>query len=68
MGQGDCTLVITPNNKTILIDGGGSEFSDFNVGKSILMPYLLDRQIAVIDYVIFSHMDLDHAQGLLYVM
>ena len=32
------------------------------------MPYLLDRQIAVIDYVIFSHMDLDHAQGLLYVM
>ena len=68
VGQGDCTLVITPNNKTILIDGGGSEFSNFNVGKSILMPYLLDRQIAVIDYVIFSHMDLDHAQGLLYVM
>ena len=32
------------------------------------MPYLLDRQIAVIDYVIFSHMDSDHAQGLLYVM
>ena len=32
------------------------------------MPYLLDRQIAVIDYVIFSHMDSDHAQGLLYIM
>lgn len=70
VGQGDCTLIVTPNNKSILIDGGGSEFtkSNFNVGKSILMPYLLDRQIAVVDYVIFSHMDSDHAQGLLYIM
>lgn len=68
VGQGDCTLIVTPNNKSILVDGGGSEFSNFNVGKSVLMPYLLDRQIAVIDYVIFSHMDSDHAQGLLYVM
>lgn len=70
VGQGDCTLIITPNNKTILIDGGGQEnpLSDFNVGKSILMPYLLDRKIYVIDYVIFSHMDSDHAQGLLYIL
>lgn len=68
VGQGDCTLIVTPNNKSILVDGGGSEFSNFNVGKSVLMPYLLDRQIAVIDYVIFSHMDTDHSQGLLYVM
>ena len=71
VGQGDCTLIITPNNKTILIDGGGSSESsksDFNVGKSVVMPYLLDRKIAVIDYIMFSHMDSDHAQGLLYVM
>lgn len=70
VGQGDCTLIVTPNNKAILIDGGGSELSNsnFNVGKSVLMPYLLDRQIAVVDYVIFSHMDEDHSQGLLYVM
>ena len=71
VGQGDCTLIITPNNKSILIDGGGSsEFSksNYNVGERVLMPYLLDRQIAVIDYVIFSHMDSDHAQGLLYIM
>ena len=70
VGQGDCTLIVTPNNKSILIDGGGSEFSksNYNVGKSVLMPYLLDRQIAVVDYVIFSHMDSDHAQGLLYIM
>lgn len=28
VGQGDCTLVVTPNKKSILIDGGGSETSD----------------------------------------
>lgn len=28
MGQGDACLVITPKNKKILIDGGGSENYD----------------------------------------
>ena len=37
-------------------------------GKSVLMPYLLDRKIAVIDYIIISHFDTDHCQGLLYIM
>ena len=31
--NGDCTLIVTPKNKRILIDGGGSEFSDFDVRK-----------------------------------
>ena len=26
--NGDCTFIVTPHNKKILIDGGGSEFSD----------------------------------------
>lgn len=30
-GNGDCTLIVTPQNKNILIDGGGSEFSDYDV-------------------------------------
>lgn len=37
-------------------------------GKSTLLPYLLDRGITKIDYIIVSHFDLDHCQGLLYVM
>ncbi len=28
VGQGDATLIVTPKNKKILIDGGGSEFRD----------------------------------------
>lgn len=33
VGQGDSSLIITPHNKTILIDGGGSATSDFDVRK-----------------------------------
>lgn len=31
VGQGDCTLIVTPRNQTILIDGGGNEWGDFDV-------------------------------------
>ena len=31
VGQGDCTLIVTPKNKSILIDGGGSDWADFDV-------------------------------------
>ena len=68
VGQGDCTLIITSSNKTILIDGGGSERGDYDVGEEILVPYLLDRQIKTIDYILFSHFDSDHCQGLFSVM
>lgn len=64
--QGDSTLIITPNNKRILIDGGGS--STYDVGKNTLVPYLLDRKIKKIDYVIISHFDDDHVAGVLRVL
>ena len=60
VGQGDSTLIITPQNKTILIDGGGQE--TFDVGKNTLVPYLLDRKIKHIDYCIISHFDQDHVR------
>lgn len=60
VGQGDCTLIHTPRNQTILIDGGGSEVGDFDVGERILLPYLLNRRITKIDYIIISHFDTDH--------
>jgi len=60
VGQGDSTLIITPNDKTILIDGGGSE--NYDVGKNILIPYLFDRKIKKLDYVMVSHFDEDHVR------
>ncbi len=62
VGQGDCTLLVTPQNRTILIDGGGS-LTDFDVGKKTLIPYLLDRGFTSIDYVFISHYDMDHVRS-----
>ena len=68
VGQGDSTL-IRVNNKNILIDGGGSSYSsELDVGEMTLLPYLLDRGIISLDYVIVSHFDSDHYQGLMYVI
>ncbi|MBO5005457.1 MAG: MBL fold metallo-hydrolase [Clostridia bacterium] len=66
VGQGDSTLIITPNNKKILIDGGGNEFGGFDVGEKTLLPYLLARQVKSIDYIIISHFDSDHCQRFIY--
>lgn len=67
VSQGDCTL-IRFEGKNILIDGGGSADKNNNIGKQVLLPYLLDRKITNIDYMIFSHFDSDHAQGLMYIL
>jgi len=68
VGQGDCTFIETPNKKTILIDGGGSLSKEFDVGKSTLLPYILDRGYIKIDYVFISHFDQDHVGGILTIM
>ena len=66
VGQGDSTLITTPNGKNILIDGGGDD--NYDVGKNILLPYLLDRGITKIDCMIISHFDKDHVGGLLIIL
>lgn len=66
VGQGDCTLIITPQNKKIIIDGGGSTTDTYNIGESILVPYLLDRKINNIDYMIITHFDSDHCRRITY--
>ena len=60
VGQGDSCLIITPQNKKILIDGGGSINENFDVGEKTLLPYLLNRRIKELDMVIISHFDQDH--------
>ena len=67
VGQGDSTLV-RAKGITMLIDSGGSLDDKFDEGKSTLTPYLLDRRIDKIDYVIISHFDSDHCQGFINVI
>lgn len=61
VGQGDSCLIITPKNKKILIDGGEGE-------PGVLLSYLLDRRIKTIDYIVISHFDSDHCNGLIEVI
>ncbi len=68
VGQGDSCFIITPNHKTILIDGGGSTSSSFDVGKDTVIPYLLDKGYTKINYVFISHFDQDHVGGILPVL
>ena len=68
VGQGDCTFITTPQNKTILIDGGGSMSEEYDVGESTLLPYILDRGYTKIDYIFISHFDQDHVGGLFTIL
>lgn len=58
VGQGDCTLVITPNKKTVLIDSGDEEHSDR------VVEYIKQRGIDFLDVVIATHPDADHIGGM----
>ena len=68
VGQGDCTLIKTKLNKTILIDSGEGCSNKIDKGKQVVYPYLLDRKIKTIDYLILSHFDSDHCDGFKYLL
>jgi len=68
VGQGDCILIEAPNKINILIDGGGTPQSDFDVGSKIVIPHLRRKGINEIDLLILTHPHLDHLEGLLPVL
>jgi len=68
VGEGDCILIEAPNKIDILIDGGGTPQSDFDVGSKTVIPYLRRKGIDEIDLLILTHPHLDHLEGLLPVL
>lgn len=60
VGQGDSELIRTAD-KTVLIDAGGSPF--FDIGRSVLVPFLRACWIDRIDIAIITHADTDHYLG-----
>jgi competence protein ComEC len=64
VGQGDCQVVVFPGGDGLMIDGGGSSFSDFEVGKTVVLPFLLDKRIKV-RWMALSHYHPDHVRGLI---
>jgi competence protein ComEC len=67
VGQGDSLLVISPQGKTLLIDGGGAigPFrSEFDYGEDVVSPYLWWRGLDHLDAVLLTHAHDDHIGGL----
>ncbi len=66
VGQGDATLLEFPGGKTMLIDGGAG--GNFSMGKVAIAPYLWQRRVRHIDYLVATHPDMDHVGGLTYLV
>ena len=70
VGQGDSLLVITPDGKTLLVDGGGfgggpaQAPQDFDIGEEVVSPALWARGISHLDAVALTHAHSDHMGGL----
>jgi len=70
VGQGDSLLVVFPDGKTMLIDGGGipafgrPQRSNLDTGEDVVAPYLWDRGIRHLDVIAVSHAHEDHVGGL----
>ncbi|MCD5406111.1 MAG: DNA internalization-related competence protein ComEC/Rec2 [Desulfotomaculum sp.] len=66
VGQGDATLIQTPNGKNMLIDTGGwsGEFeSNSGAGNKVVLPYLQYLGVSHLDVLILTHPHEDHAGG-----
>jgi competence protein ComEC len=76
VGQGDSALVTMPDGTTVLVDGGGRpNFAQSpnerlsgrelrSIGETVVSEYLWWRGLDRVDYVLATHADADHIDGL----
>lgn len=66
VGQGNCTVVRLSKRNALLFDGGSTSRSD--VGKNVILPYLMSEGITHIEDIYLSHEDADHINGIGYLI
>ena len=67
VGQGDSAVIELPAGEVILVDGGAT-YERFDMGRSVVAPFLWNRGIRKIDHVIGTHPQLDHVGGLAWIL
>jgi len=68
VGHGSSILVQFPGNRNVLIDGGGEENEEFDIGERVIGPFLWKKQIRHLDGIIISHPHADHYNGLPFIL
>jgi competence protein ComEC len=68
VGHGDSILIEFPKGKKMLIDGGGLHEDRFDIGKNVIAPFLWEKKIHSIDYLVLTHPDPDHFKGLNFIV
>ena len=69
VGQGDSILVVFPDGKRMLVDGGGipafgrQSRAQLDIGEDVVAPYLWGRSFRSVDVVAVSHAHDDHIGG-----
>lgn len=66
ISQGDSIYIKTPKGISILVDGGSSDVKA--IGKYRIVPFLKAQRVGTIDYVVLTHMDADHINGVMEIM
>lgn len=78
VGQGDTALITFPDDTKILVDGGGKpvfrrvknigetsfEADSRSIGEAVVAPFLWSKGLSEVDYVLATHADSDHIEGL----
>lgn len=62
VGQGDSVLIRTPSDVTILSDCGSTDIKGLT--RYRVIPYLKSQGISSLDYIMVSHTDADHINGI----
>ena len=68
VGQGSASLLEFPNGPVMLIDAGGfSNSAAFDIGRMVVAPFLWRKKIRTVEYLVLSHADSDHVNGMGYI-